>query len=184
MIRFALAAALALAGGPAAAVVADYEVFAAGTDTLLGTFRADDAAPGPLLSASFGAGGLGAFDVLGTGALTPAWDPATGYVTGLPAGSGFGAVFNSAVFDVDVIGEGLRTCEPGACAFSLTDASDPGLPGEWYVDYLPPDGVAGAVATGFYEVRLAPVPVPAAGLVLLGALGALGALRGRRRRIA
>lgn len=184
MTRFALAAVLALAAGPAAAVTADYEVFAAGTDTLLGTFRADDAAAGPILSASFAPPGIGTFDVLGTGSLAPTWDPGTGFVTGSPVGAGVGAVFNAAVFDVDVTGEGLRTCGIGECAFSLTDSGGPGVPGEWYVDYLPPAGVPGSVATGFYEVRLAPIPVPAAGMLLIGALAGLGALRARRSGVA
>ena len=129
-------------------------------------------------SASFSPFGVGPFDVPGGGVLTPTWDPATGFVAG-PAG-GQGAFLNSAVFDVDVPALGARTCGVGECAFAMTDGAGPGIPGEWSVGYFPAVGDPGVVSFGFYEVRVAAIPLPAAGAALLGALAWLGALGARR----
>ncbi len=149
---------------------ASFELYEEGTDTLLGSFEAPDA--GGLLTAASIAVGGGIFETLGAAGQTPTYDAVANDVDG--SGAAFGYVYNVNVFDTFDISSNPITCGIGECAFQLEGAFG-GTPGEWYLDYLPAGGAA--IDLGYYEVRAAIVPVPASGLLLLGAVGVLAARR-------
>ena len=110
-----------------------------------------------------------------TGTGAPEYNAATNFVTAA-GGGGFGSVYNSVAFDTTDFESNPITCGIGECVFSMTDGV--GTPGEWYLDYFASDGGA-ALDLGHYEI--APIPLPATGLLLAGALA--GVL-GLRRRVA
>lgn len=172
LIRPVGAALAALA--PAAAAAAPFFFVDVQSQEVLGTFEAP-AGGGPVTAFSVEIGG-GVFDVLGAGPQAPVYDAAANDL-GSAAGQ---VVFNSNTFPATTADDEAVTCDPGDCPLEIFDAFDD-VPGEWAVQFLPSDDPAAAanLSTGFYEV--APIPLPAAGLLLLGALGAL-AVRGRASR--
>lgn len=173
--RSLAAACILSAAGPAGA--ATYDVFRAGTTDLLGTFEAP-AAGGLLTAASLSVSG-GIFDVLGAGGLAPIFDAIGFDVVG--SGGPFGAVLNSVAFATTDIAANPILCGIGECAFSFFGSFGP-TPGEWHVDYVPGGVGVAALAFGHYQVAPSAVPLPASGLLLLGAAAAL-ALSTRRRRV-
>ena len=171
-----IAAAVFALASPAVAVTYNvYNVYSSGPIGFLGNFEALGSG-GALTSASFALGG-GVFTTLGTGNVAPTYDATNNWVTG-PVG-GFGAVLNSTVFDTEDVNDNPITCNIGECVFSMTSSGGGGVPAEWYLDYFPGGGGGAAIATGHYEI--APIPLPAAGLLLAGGLVALFGL-GRRQR--
>jgi hypothetical protein len=176
MIFRSLAAACILSvAGPAGA--ATYDVFKDGTTDLLGTFEAPSV--GGLLTSALMSVKGGVFDVLGVGGMAPIFDAVAMDVDG--SGATFGSVFNSVAFMTTDIAANPILCGIGECVFSFDGRSGP-TPGQWYVDYVPGGNGAAAIATGYYQIAAAAVPLPASGLLLLGAAGAL-ALSTRRRRV-
>ena len=173
--RSLAAACILSAAGPAGA--ATYDVFTAGTTNLLGTFEAP-AAGGLLTAASLSVAG-GIFDVLGAGGLAPLFDAIDFDVVG-PSGGSLGAVFNSVAFATTVAANPIL-CGIGECAFSFFGSSV-STPGEWHVDYVPGGVGVAVLGSGYYQVAPSLVPLPASGLLLLGAAAAL-ALSTRRRRV-
>jgi hypothetical protein len=173
--RSLAAGCILLAAGPADA--ATYDVFKDGTTDLLGTFEAP--AVGGLLTSALMSVKGGVFDVLGVGGLAPIFDSIAMDVDG--SGAPFGAVFNSVAFMTTDIAANPILCGIGECAFSFEGSAGP-VPGQWYVDYVPGGNGGAALAFGYYQIAAAAVPLPASGLLLLGAAGAL-AFTTRRRRI-
>lgn len=148
---------------------ATFQVFESGSATLLGTFEAPQAG-GSLTAAAFNLQG-GTFDALLAGAQAPVYDAGNGWVTG--AGSPFGGIANTLAFDTLDLFSNPITCGVGECVFSMTSSGGGGAPAEWYLDYLPASPAdAAPIDFGFYDVQLAPVPLPATGLLLFAALGA------------
>jgi hypothetical protein len=177
-MRLLTFSALALALSATAAPAATFNIFEAGTTSLLGTFEAP-LGGGPLTAASISAGG-GVFDVLALGSMAPVYDAVNNWITG--AASPFGAVSNSVAFMTTDISDNDITCGIGECFFSLTDSSGGGAPAEWYLDYVPGVGTPAAIDAGFYEI--APIPLPASALLLAGALAAVAGVAAGRRRAA
>ena len=175
-MRLVTSSALVLALSATAAPAATFNVFEAGTATLLGTFEAP-LGGGPLTGASFSVDG-GVFDVLTGGSTAPVYDAANNWVRG--AANPFGSITNSVAYMTDEFGSGDPiTCGVGECFFSLTSNSGGGTPNEWYLDYIPGMGGGAAVDLGFYEIK--PIPLPATALLLAGALaGVAGIAAGRR----
>lgn len=172
--RSLAAACILSAAGPAGA--ATYDVFRDGTTNLLGTFEAP-AAGGLLTSALMSVKGV-IFDVLGVGGDAPIFDAVAMDVDGSAAQ--FGSVFNSAAFLTTDIAANTILCGIGECVFSF-DGRVGLIPGEWAVHYVPGGNGAANIAFGHYQIAAAAIPLPASGLLLLGAAGAL-ALSTRRRR--
>ncbi|MCB1364765.1 MAG: hypothetical protein KDK02_11625 [Rhodobacteraceae bacterium] len=167
----AAAALLALAAGTGGAAAATFNLFEAGTTTLLGTFQAPGAG-GAITAMSVTVAGI-TFDTLGTGTQAPSYDAADNDIGG--TGASLGAVYNSAAVGI---------CGVGECAFSfypIYDFATP-IPGEWYADKVFPLTDQQSISLGFYEVALAPIPVPATAFLQFSALGLAGALAWRRRR--
>lgn len=170
---------IALAGGFAViastAGAAVFDVFEAGTTTLLGSFEAP-ATGGAVTSGSFSVDG-GMFDVLGIGPLEPLYNATDNWITGTPGG--FGAFFNSVAYNTTDISSNPITCGVGECVLSFTSSGDPGVsPAEWYLNYLPDGGAA--IDFGYYEIKPGIIPLPAGAILLLSALG-FGGLILRRR---
>ncbi|MBT8409577.1 MAG: hypothetical protein KJN93_08130 [Alphaproteobacteria bacterium] len=158
---------------------ATFQVFESGSATLLGTFEAPQAG-GALTAAAFVLEG-GTFDALLGGAEAPVYDAGNGWVTG--AGGPFGGIANSLAFNTADLFANPITCGIGECVFSMTSSGGGGAPAEWYLDYLPANPAdAAPIDFGFYDVQLAPVPLPATALLLLAALGG-GLVVSRRRGI-
>jgi hypothetical protein len=158
------------------ASAATYDVFRDGTNSLLGTFEAPEA--GGLLTSAMMLVKGGVFDVLGAGNLAPIFDSIALDVDG--SGAPFGAVFNSVAFMTTDIAANPIACGIGECVFQFEGKSGQ-VPGQWYLDYIPGGNGAAALAFGYYQVAPSAVPLPASGLLLLGAAAAL-ALTARRRR--
>jgi hypothetical protein len=158
---------------------ATYDVFKDGTTDLLGTFEAPIAG-GLLTSALLSVKG-GVFDVLGAGGLAPIFDAVALDVDG--SGAAFGAVFNSAAFATTDIAANPILCGIGECVFSFDGRSGP-VPGQWYVDYIPGGNGGAALAFGYYQIAAAAVPLPASGLLLLGAIGVMATSARRRMALA
>jgi hypothetical protein len=158
---------------------ATYDVFRDGTASLLGTFEAP-AAGGLLTSAAMTVKG-GVFDVLGVGGFAPVFDAVANDVDG--AGGQFGAVFNSVAFMTTDVASNPILCGIGDCVFSF-DGIVGITPGEWHVDYVPGGMGVAAIAFGRYQIAAAAVPLPASGLLLLGAAGILALATRRRRALA
>jgi hypothetical protein len=161
----------------APASAATYDVFKDGTTDLLGIFEAP--AAGGLLSSALLSVKGGVFDVLGAGGLAPVFDAVALDVDGSAAP--FGAIFNSAAFATTDIAANPILCGIGECAFSFDGRVGP-VPGQWYLDYVPGGNGGAALAFGYYQIAAAAVPLPASGLLLLGAVGMMAA--SARRRIA
>ena len=171
-MKLLIASVVALALSASAAAAAVFNIFEAGTTTLLGTFEAP-LGGGPLTAASISLKG-GVSDVLDAGSTAPVYDATNNWITG--AGSPFGGISNSAAYDTTDIAMTPITCGIGQCVFLLTDSAGPMVPPEWSLNYLP---MGGAVLDfGFYDIEL--IPLPATGLLLAGALAGLAALRRRR----
>jgi len=154
---------------------ATFEVFEAGTSMLLGTFDAP-LTGGAVTGASFSING-GVFDVLGTGNQTLIYNSVANDLDGM---LGFGVVYNSNSFNTTDIVSSPVFCGVGECPLSF-DSSFAPTPGEWYLDYIPlGPGTPAALDLGFYDIALAPVPLPASALLLFGALAsAFAAVRKR-----
>jgi hypothetical protein len=167
-MRLVTSSALVLALSATAAPAATFNIFEAGTTTLLGTFEAP-LGGGALTTASISVDG-GLFNVLDGGTSAPVYDAVNNWITG--AGDPFAGITNSVAYNTTDIAMNPITCGVGECVFALTDSSGPGVPPEWAIIYLP--GPA-SIDFGFYEIQ--PVPLPATALMLAGALAAFGAVR-------
>ena len=171
-----IAAAVFALASPAFSVT--YNVYEAGTTDLLGNF--DSPETGGLLTSAYFALEGGVFTTLAAGNSAPTYDATNNWVRG--AGGPFGGVINSIAFNTTEFGSGDPiTCDIGKCVFSMTSSSGGGVPPEWYLDYVDSGGGGAAIALGHYEIKIAPIPLPAAGLLLAGGVVALFSL-GRRQR--
>ena len=164
-------------GTASLAEAASFDVFAAGTDSLLGEFTAP-AGGGPLDAAMFVIDG-GTFSVLGTGGLAPSYNAAENSLAG-PGGVGFGAIFNAAAYDTTDVNGDPVTCGVGDCVFEFDGIFDPEIPGEWAVQYVPAGDPESSVniTGGYYEIAAVPLPLTAPALAF--AMGSLVLLRRRR----
>lgn len=137
-----------------------FNIYSAGTQNVLGMFHAPMGG-GAITSMSVTVGGI-TYDQLGTGSQAPQYNKAANDIGG--TGSSLGAVFNSTA---------MEPCGPGNCAFSFYAIYDPLIPGEWYSDKIAPVGKEKSLSLGFYEIKLAAVPIPASTAFLLTAIAAL-----------
>lgn len=161
------------------ALPATFNIFEAGTTTQLGTFDAP-VAGGAVTSAVLTLAG-GVFDVLDLGAQAPVYDAVNNWIVG--TGSSFGSVTNSVAFNTTDFLSNPITCQIGECVFSFTNSGGGGVPAEWYLDYIPGNPAnAAPIDLGYYDIVIAPVPLPATALLLVGALA--GLVRMRRRAAA
>lgn len=168
----AIAGFVSLLAAPISA--ATYDVFDDGSDLKLGSFEAPETG-GLFTSASFTY--LGAlFSMLGADEAAPRYHADTKDISGA-SGGGFGYVFNSEAFVAESLGE-MINCGIGQCAFFFETAFDD-TPGSWYLEKLIGEGAN--FELGYYYVEPAAIPLPATGVMLLGAGAALSLLRRKGR---
>ena len=172
-MRLVVSSALALALSASAPAAATFNIFEAGTTTLLGMFEAP-AGGGALTSAMISTDG-GVFDVLDLGSTAPVYDAASNWITG--AMSPFGGISNSVAYATSDVDMNPVNCGIGECVFVLTSSA--GMePPEWSLNFLPMAGPAAVIDFGRYEIAPKPMPLPPTALLLLaGALLGLALLR-------
>jgi len=158
--KYAATACAMLAFAASAASAVTFNLYSAGTQNVLGMFHAPMGG-GAITSMTVTVGGI-TYDQLGTGTQAPQYNKATNDISG--NGASLGAVFNSTA---------AEPCGPGNCAFSFYAIYDPLIPGEWYSDKIAPAGKEKSLSFGFYEIKLAAVPIPASTAFLLTAIAAL-----------
>ena len=165
----AVVVATATLGGSNMASAVGFNIFDEPGGALLGVFDAP-AAGGTITSLTANIDGV-TYDTLAGGVNTPTYYVGTNDIGG--SGSSMGYATNSAAAGV---------CGAGECAFTFYRIFG-GDPGEWYTDriFVPP---AEQESLDLGRYKIAPVPGPLGGMLLMSTLGLLAAVRRSKRSVA